>query len=483
MNDLRGLFSFVNEALLTLWSHQLLVLHLVAALSIPSVLLRRSGQPTAALSWLLAFFALPGLGVLAWWGFGRTHMDRKLRSQEVRRKGFGARRKRSAHDALPATVAGETFPGWLPARAFENHANVSVNNQVRLLSNGKEAFARIEQAIDGAKRSVHLLFYIFELDETGNRLCDLLIEKAKAGLTVRILVDGFGSSKSIPRMKKRLKACGVEVGVFLPSRLSPLYSPRFNFINHRKIITIDEELAFCGGMNVADDYRTTWHDLMLEMSGSAVQGLSRIFLEDWYFATGQLVDDPAPPLKHKFQNDVEIAVVASGPDTEPWVHDAYFTAITRAKNRLYIATPYFIPTPSILTALRTARGRGVDVRLLLPSRGDVELVKWASRSFYLSLVQVGVRIFEYDVVMLHAKAMLLDDQIVSIGTANVDNRSFRLNFEVNCFVRDETLAGELASWMEAHMNDSQEISADFLREKGLPRRLLESTAHLMSPLL
>lgn len=480
---MRGLFSFAQQALFTLWSHQLLVLHLMAALSIPSVLLRRSGQPTAALAWLLAFFALPGAGVFAWWAFGRRHMDRKLRSQEVRRQGFSARRKRFSREAELARQSCETFPNWLPARAFENHVNVTANNQVRLLTQGVATFSRIEQAIDNAKHNVHIIIYIFEFDETGTRICESLIKKAQAGLTVRLLVDGFGSSKSIPRLKKRLGPHGVHIGVFLPSRLSPLYAPRFNFINHRKIITIDEKLAFCGGMNIANDYRNIWHDLMLEISGSAVHGLGRIFLEDWYFSTGELVDDPAPPLEDQLLSGVETAVVASGPDTEPWIHDAYFTAITRAKKRLYLATPYFIPTPSILTALRTAQGRGVDVRLLLPSRSDVEFVKWASRSYYSSLVQAGVRIFEYDRVMLHAKALLVDHDIISVGTANVDNRSFRLNFEVNCFVRDVQLATELVAWMEAHMNESVEISAVYLREKGLPRRLLESTAHLMSPLL
>jgi cardiolipin synthase len=284
-------------------------------------------------------------------------------------------------------------------------------------------------------------------------------------------------------LRAQLQAAGASFAVFLPSRLSPITAPRFNFINHRKILVVDEQVAIFGGMNIADDYRNFWHDIMLQVKGSAVSGLSRILLEDWYFATRELVEDLSPPHPRENTHGTDVAIIASGPDTEPWIHDAYFTAINRARHRLYIATPYFIPTPSILTALRTACGRGVDVRILLPSRSDVEFVQWASRSYYRTLVYAGVRIFEYKSTMIHAKALLVDDEIISVGTANVDNRSFRLNFEVCCFVRDRQLAGELLEWLNAHWPLAREITPDYLAREGTVRRLVESAAHLMSPLL
>ncbi len=403
-------------------------------------------------------------------------MERRLRSQEQRRAGFVSRRAARSHDQQCAT-----FGSWLPARAYENHACVSQNNGVQLHLGGEDAFFAIEKRLKEARETIHLLFYSFELDATGTKIAELLVEKAKQGLTVRVLVDGFGSSNSIRRLKTLLTPHGAEVAVFLPSRISPLSAPRFNFINHRKIIVIDEELAFCGGMNIGQQYRYQWHDMMFEIRGSAVTGLSHVLLEDWYFSTQQSVEDPKRPLST--QGECEVAIISSGPDTEPWIHDAYFTAITQAQRQVYIATPYFIPTPSILTALRTARGRGVDVRLLLPSRSDVELVKWASRSFYPQLVGSGVRIFEYGPAMIHAKALLIDGKMVSVGTANVDNRSFRLNFEVTCFVNDPKLATKLSTWFGKHLGESIEVTRDSLRKKSVLVRLFESAAHLLSPLL
>lgn len=475
---MRELFSFVQPYLHELWTFNSLAFRILAALSVPSVLLRRSGRPTAALAWLLALSTWPMVGVIGWWVMGRTRMERRLRSQANRRRGFVPPRT-----ARPSPETRSVFDGWLPDRALENHASASIGNRVQLLREGEVAFARMEQAISDARHSIHLLFYSFELDATGRRVCSLLAEKARAGLAVRVLVDGFGSARTAATLKRDLEQFGVRVAIFLPSRISPITAPRFNFINHRKIIIVDECVAFCGGMNIGDEYRRSWHDIMLEISGSAVRGLSRILLEDWYFATRELVEDPSPTEPVARGEGADVAIVASGPDTEPWIHDAYFTAITRARRRVYIATPYFIPTPSILTALRTARGRGVDVRVILPARSDVQFVKWASRSFYATLVEANVRIFEYGSTMMHAKALLIDDHIISVGTANVDNRSFRLNFEVSCFVQDHALAAELHDWMNEHMQLAREVTPSYLHDKGIARRLVESAAHLMSPLL
>ncbi len=478
MDDVGELFSFVLPYVRRPGSLNWFAFQILAALTVPSVLLRRSGRPTAAVAWLLGLSTVPPLAVISWWAFGRTRMDRRLRSQVNRRRGFVPPRS-----ARPSNEARSKFEGWLPDRALENHASTSTDNEVLLLRDGRQAFARMEEAILGAKHSVHLLFYSFELDKTGLHVLELLANKAREGLAVRVLVDGFGSSRSITALRTRLTEAGASFAVFLPSRLSPITAPRLNFINHRKIVVVDERIAICGGMNIGDEYRRTWHDIMLQISGSAVRGLSRILLEDWYFATRELVDDPSPLAPEKYTQGTDVAVVASGPDTEPWIHDAYFTAINRARHRLFIATPYFIPTPSILTALRTACGRGVDVRILLPSRSDVGFVQWASRSYYPSLVYAGVRIFEFGNTMVHAKALLIDDDIISVGTANVDNRSFRLNFEVCCFVSDPRLANELLGWMNEHWPLAREITPAYLADKGTLRRLIESAAHLMSPLL
>lgn len=452
-------------------------LEFCALLSVPSVLLRRRGRPTSALAWLLALLALPAIGSVAWWAIGRTRMERRLRQRSLKKKDF------IESHGTPAKEPIEVFKNLLPVRARQDYAFASTGNSVQLLADGHSAYPALRESLGQATHCIHLLFYIFELDATGERICQLLIQKAKEGIRVRLLLDGLGSQKTWHRLKGQLEPHGIQVAVFLPSRIWPLYAPRFNFINHRKIVVIDNKTAFTGGMNIGRDYEDSWRDLMLKLEGPAVEGLNHIFLEDWFFASGEDIPDPLRGAHDSKPGGVDAAIVSSGPDTEGWIHDAYFLAITQAKSKIVIATPYFIPTAGLLTALRTAAGRGVEVQIVVPSLSDVKIVKWASRSFYPLLVDVGVRIFEYTANMLHAKAMVIDGTILSVGTANIDNRSLRLNFEVSCFISNEKMARDLSSWIDALLQDSTEMTPEFLEEKGLPRKLLESAAHLLSPLL
>lgn len=450
---------------------------LLALLTIPSVLLRRRGRPSAALSWLLALFALPLLGVLAWWAFGRTHLERKRRRRARKRRVFA--RVRSHQNADESTV----FDRQLPLRARRDCVFPSPGNHLELLLDGARAYEAMEAAIQGARESVHILMYIWQDDATGRRIRDLLVDKARQGVQVRVLVDGFGSSGFVRRLGRPLREAGASVGVFLPSRFTPLESPRTNFVNHRKILVVDDRVAFTGGMNVGDEYAERWRDAMVRVEGPAVQDLQLVFLDDWYFATNELVESDGGTAIAPHPNGVDAAIIASGPDSESWIHDAYFLALTQAQRRIWIATPYFIPGPAILAALRTAAGRGVDVRIVVPSKSDVALVAWASRSFYRMLLQAGVRIFEYGGTMLHAKALVTDDSLGSIGTANIDSRSFRLSFEVGCFFASKELNGELANWHEGLTRGAIEVTREAIATKPLAHKLAESVAHLCSPLL
>jgi len=461
----RGLWtSFVGVAL------GLLVISL---LSVPSILLGRRGHPLGALAWILALFVAPGFGVLAWWAFGRTTLERRRRKRTAKKKVFHGRQPG------PKTEPGTRFDELFPERARES-AFASRGNQLRLLADGRSFFDALEAAILQAKRRIHVQMYILADDDTGNRILDLLETRAQEGVEVRILIDGFGSRRS-RRLVQRMKTSPIKLAYFLPSRLSPLHAPRLNFSNHRKIVIIDDHLAFTGGMNIAHEYEHAWRDLMLEIRGPAARSLHHIFLDDWYFATDETLTEPetAAPTP----GGCDLAVVASGPDTEPWIHDAYFMAITQAKRRVMLVTPYFIPSPALVTALRTAAGRGVDVRIILPSESDVTLVKWASRSYYSKLVQAGVRIFEYQGPMLHAKALVEDDTLLSVGTANVDSRSFSLSFEVSCFISSASMNRELSAWIDGILLVSQEADLKSLEQKSTPQKLAESAAHLLSPLL
>lgn len=451
-----------------------LVLQCIALFSVPSVLLNRRGRPTAALSWLLALISLPGLGSLLWWAFGRTRIEKKRRKSVAKRQALRVAR------GTPGRSGVTLFDRLFPERAFGEGVFTSACNDVRLLTDGPAFFPAFEAALRAARTSIHLTFYIFHDDETGRRILGILEEKARAGVAVRLLVDGFGTGHP-KALRARLEQAGAEFAVFLPSRFRPLYAPRVNFVNHRKIAVIDHELGFTGGMNVGIEYEHVWRDLMLELRGPAVNALEHVFFEDWYFATDRILEGPNPSCENK--EGISVAAIASGPDSEPWIFDAYFMFIAGSKKRVWVVTPYFIPGPPMMAALRTAAGRGVDVRIVVPERSDVSVVAWASRSYYRALVESGVKIYEYQGPMLHAKALIVDDDLLSVGTANIDSRSFRLAFEVSCFIESRDLTRELAAWIASLWDNSEPIDGPMLEKKGLWVKLLESAAHLFSPIL
>jgi cardiolipin synthase A/B len=270
--------------------------------------------------------------------------------------------------------------------------------------------------------------------------------------------------------------------VFLPSRWFPLTAPRVNFINHRKIAIIDSAIAFTGGMNIADEYYRPWRDLMVRIEGYGALALEHVFLEDWYFATGIAVPDPSPSPRCDALG-ADLAIVASGPDSEPWILDAYFMAVTQAKERVWIATPYFIPNQAMMEAFRTAAGRGVDVRIIVPRSSDVAIVEWASRSYYKDLLEAKVRILEYQGPMLHAKALLCDESLISVGSANMDSRSLKLSFEVACFASDERASRLLHAWLSDLQKGAEEVTVEAMARKTTLQKLAESVAHLLSPVL
>lgn len=454
-----------------------MVAEVVAFASVPSVLLRRRGRPTAALAWLLALFALPALGGLLWWTFGRTRLERKRRRRVRKAKEFNR-----IKDG-PATDHGTVFDNLIPARAVGTCVFPSGGNEVKLLIDGPQAFPEMEAAIRGARQSINALFYIWHTDATGRRIRDTMVEKARSGVQVRVLVDAFGSDGFTSDFVEPLLQAGAKVARFFPSAFDKLGAPRFNFRNHRKILVIDGNLAFTGGMNIGDEYAKEWRDLMVRLRGPVVEGLQYVFLDDWYFATEESVDDQPASSAAQAPGSTDIAVVASGPDSEHWIHDAYFTALVRAERRIWIATPYFIPTAALMAALRTAAGRGVEVSIVVPEVTDVLLVKWAARSYYKDLLDAGVRVLEYQGRMLHAKALLVDDDRLSVGTANLDTRSFRLSFEVGCFFASTELNQQLWQWFQELERDSKQVTAEALGQVPVTRKLLESMAHLLSPLL
>lgn len=479
---------------LSAWTALLLAAETLALLTLPSVLLARRGQPQAALSWTLALVAAPFLGVIAWWLIGRSHLKRKRRRRtragwEIR-KGFAYLRP---GPQLLDPAAREAFGGIIRRLPEEESYGVFQpvgGNRVEVLTDGAQTYARMEQAIAGAAHHLHLLFYTFEPDATGRRFRDLLVARARAGVEVRLLLDAMGSSRTRTGFLRPLQEAGGQVAFFAPVKFMRR-SLSLNFRNHRKILVADGHLAYTGGLNVGDAYTRDWRDAGLMLTGPVATQLQEVFLEDWYFATGQNLADPAylrwcglPDCPQDAGPGATCAVVAGGPDTaHNLTHDTFFLALTRARERIWITTPYFIPDPSIQAALRTAVYRGVDVRLLVPRRSDLPWTRLAGRSYFPDLLRSGVRIWEYLPRILHGKTWVFDGDFCAAGSANLDTRSFKLNFEATCFVRDAATNARMAELFTSDLAHSEEVTARSLARAPAPQRVLESALNLLAPLL
>ena len=446
----------------------------LALLTMPSVLLRRRGEPRGTLSWLLALFALPVMGVIAWWLFGRTTL-RKRRQHRVKKFKEFMSRQQALWEEVP-----EAFRGVLPARALGEAMFPSHGNKVEVLCDGEEIFGAMEEAIASASQCVLALFYIWKEDGTGRKVLEMLKAKAADGASVRVLVDSWGSPDFMKKHGKELAQAGVHAAAFLPAHFRPFDHPVINFVNHRKILVVDHAVAFTGGVNIADEYVHPWHDVMVRIEGPGASALEHIFLEDWYFATDELPKSgaQAPP-----QGEVELVTVAGSPDGKEALHDAFFWAVNQASERLWILTPYFIPSAALLMVLRAAANRGVDVRIMMPANSDVWLVKLASRPYYLNLLDAHIKVYEYQGPVLHAKVMVIDQLLVSVGTANLDTRSLRLSFELCCFFEDEAANAKLTAYYESLLCNAKAITKEDILNQSYFTRLLQGIAHLGSPLL
>lgn len=479
---------------LSAWTALLLAAETLALLTLPSVLLSRRGQPLAALSWTLALVAAPYIGVLAWWLIGRSHLKRKRRRRsragwEIR-KGFAYLRPGTSSLGPDAR---EPFGGLLRRLPEEEAYGLFEpvgGNRVEVLTDGAQTYARLEEAIAGASHHLHLLFYSFEPDATGTRFRDLLAARAREGVEVRLLLDAMGSSRTGTRFLRPLQEAGGQVAFFAPVKFMRR-SLTLNFRNHRKILVADGHLAYTGGLNVGDAYTRDWRDAGLMLAGPVASQLQEVFLEDWYFATGKSLADPAylrwcglPDCPQDAGPGATCAVVAGGPDTaHNLTQDSFFLALTRARERIWITTPYFIPDLAIQAALRTAVYRGVDVRLLVPRRSDLPWTRLAGRSYFPDLLRSGVRIWEYLPHILHGKTWVFDHDFCAAGSANLDTRSFKLNFEVTCFIRDLATNARMAELFESDLAQSAEVTTGSLERSGAPQRFLESALNLLSPLL
>jgi cardiolipin synthase A/B len=470
----------------------------VALLIVPFLLLRRK-EPSSTIAWLLVLLLLPVVGALLYLLFGRDRLrwpaKKKRQADALVRDQVAAARM-----GLGITTSHDMNLGPTPLSAAEQQifhvsallagGGVSTGNDVRVLTSGDEAYRAIGDAIDGARHHVNAEYYLIKNDETGEWFLSRLGEAARRGVEVRLLCDGYGCLALRRSWKKKLKRDGVRLGLFLPMR-SVLLQP-VNLRNHRKILVVDGRAGFSGGLNIGDEYRGDtspgpghWRDTHYRVIGPASHALSRIFFQDWFYATGEAVD-PTPffPRIAEAAGDATVAIVPSGPDTRTEaIHRLFFAAIAGARERVRITTPYFVPDEAIVLALQVAAMRGVDVRLILPSRSNHRVTFHAGRSFYEELLEAGVRIHEYLPGMIHAKAMVVDRRIVLVGSANMDMRSFRLNFEVHALIHDPPTAEALEAQFDRDLDKTRSINLWEWHKRKATHKISEGAARLVSPLL
>lgn len=444
----------------------------------------RTSQGTVA--WVVSLISVPFIAIPLYWLLGRTRFAREIggrREQDERLARLAKDMERRLHDLeveIPRANAFERAAELLGGLPFTR------GNKLRLLIDGDEAFERIFRAIARSRDYLCVNFFIVKNDRLGRRFQQALIERARAGVRVYFLFDEIGSHKLPRRYLEQLREAGVQchsfgVNRFWWSRL------QLNFRNHRKIVISDGDVAFIGGLNVGDEYlgRTQrfgpWRDTHLEMEGPVVQAVQRVFLEDWYWAADELPDltwetDAEPA-------DQIAAVIPTGP-ADP--ADSWQLVVAEAANssrqRLWITSPYFVPDEGVMTALQAAAIRGVDVRILIPERADHLLVWLSAFAYYEVAIPYGIRIFRYTRGFLHQKVMLIDDRLAAVGTANLDNRSFRLNFEITAFSPDHRFVNQVADMLAEDFTHAREAGLEEFTRRPFWFRAACRAARLLAPI-
>ena len=445
-------------------------------------------QPAKTMAWALVIYFVPIVGIVFYLFFGiNTRKERMVSERSLNQLS-----KRSMLEFVEQRDL-QVLPSekqMVELFVNQNFALPFKDNEVDIYTDGYQYFPALLKAIHNAKKHIHVDLYIFTDDALGNMIADALIERARAGIEVRVIYDDVGCWNVKHQFFERMREEGIEVSPFLPVRF-PSFTSKVNYRNHRKIIVVDGEIGFIGGMNIADRYvkgnnNQAWRDTMLRIKGGAVYGLQRAFLIDWYFVDRTLISNRRyyPPLKDITPNNCVGQIVTSSPITPyPEIMQGYVRLILAARQYVYIETPYFLPTEPVLFALKTAALGGIDIRIIVPQKGDAHFVDWASRAYLREIIQAGVKVYLYKEGFLHSKLLVCDDNLSTCGSTNVDFRSFENNFESNAFFYSKEIALRMKEIFEKDLNSS--IALNDIKDRMNPSffiRLWESLTRLLSPL-
>ena len=471
------------------WYHYVFIAAEVVSLALVPVILLQRKEPTSTFAWILTLIFLPILGTVLYLMFGRTTI-REAGGPGVTSDADVAAPVPMAPDVAAAAALRLERDCYRVAEILTGQAATD-GNHITVLIDGDETYAAIGAALDAACGTIHAEYYLIKDDAIGIWFAERLAAAAKRGVTVRLLRDGFGSFALGSHWLAPLAAAGVMVRTFLPMHGFMLRPASLR--DHRKIIVVDDRIAFTGGINICDEHSrlhfgaTSWRDLHLRLEGPAVAQVQRIFGEDWRFVTGENVLPASSARKIQEKHEpgaVRAAIIPSGPDTRTEaIHRVFFAALAGAAREILITSPYFAPDDAILVAIEIASLRGVAVTLVVPAHSNHPTSQYAGRSLYQRLLDAGVRICEYQPAMIHAKTMLIDGRLALIGSANMDLRSFRLNFEIHALIDHPAVVGRLRGFIDEVIADSRVVDPAQWNRRGVTARIAEGAARLLSPLL
>jgi len=454
-------------------------------LSIALILVVLSGrkEARATFSWVLVIIFFPYLGALLYLIFGNPRLkklvDVKLKSRRnVSVKKYFDKMPEYKSSRLANLV--ETVTNLKPQLCYD----------LELIPSATDKYSKLAKDLLNARHYILVEYYVFRQDETGDFFLKLLEYKAEQGVKVFFLYDGMGAiGITLKNYLKNLKINGGKSAAFL-SPLSYKSILRMNFRNHRKIVVVDGRVCYTGGINIGNEYigdligSTKWADAHVRFSGDAVYAVEEVFSEDWYFATGEDITDLLHKRHARVGGDVNLHVIPSGPDqSNPLIYDTIFTTLSAAEKAIDIITPYLVPDQPIIQTLKNASKRGVKVRILLPGKNNHPFVAAAGRSYYEELVEAGVEIYETKNVMLHAKIIMIDGFWTTLGSANMDARSFRLNFELNVVIYSKKFASNTIDLIESYFEMANQIELYALHNKKFSNRIFEGACRTLSPVL
>lgn len=472
------------------WGEPLLFGYLLTWFLIPGLLMNRRKPAASVVAWSMTILLMPLVGSFLFLLLGLNRVERRRVSRLDSARRLGQRiQEWSQYDLLPGEETSELSRGMSMLAHRLTDARPTQGNSVVVFAETSETMDAIDRAVQEALDSIHLEYYIFQPDETGKRLRDMLIAKAQAGVKVRFLYDSLGSMRLHREFLRPMSEAGIQVATFLPGQsLRERWS--LNLRSHRKIIVVDGQIGFTGGMNIGDEYLGRdpvlgyWRDTHLRLTGPAVLQLQQVFVEDWFFATNEALISTPIFSEPEHWGDEIVQVVSGGPDrdTEPF-HSLFFSAINSSERQVLLTTSYFVPTPALEMALENAALRGVRVKILVPQRSAHPLMIVAGRWFYDSLMASGAEIYEYHKGLLHSKTITIDGEWSMVGSPNFDARSVTLNFEIGACLHGPRMASLLEGHFTNDLQGATKIDPKEWRNRAWWRKLAEGVCRLFSPQL